>query len=383
MLPFLFFFLLLSFPFTSLAQLSSFPLLQPNIKVKQPNIKVKFQTDSTYDNHVEFGLSIDPNTSSLSGRRNSQIRSFVNQARIHLQGTFPISQLLGVKTQLKTQLEDYIGRDDKLDNFNGFNNTFSTEFILRLSDQLPRLRFQQQIQRLDREDDAYDYVENQIGFQFGEVFKYHLRFRSFDDNQTRREDFLLVDSRSHLGIWQLQFGILKNVLGRFEYQVEHQRYKDNLNNLVLGIAKISPGNLRTDWKHLFSTRLIQIPTDQIIIQEDINFFQNNSNTSFYDFVSFEFGGTGFYRMADSRWIRLRLSALQLNFKDRKTIFQNQSQNRINQQIGIDLLMSWELANKFSLLFGYQLAKNRINEKFKILDFLNYYHNIISIKLAYD
>jgi hypothetical protein len=192
--PFLFFFLFLSFPFTSLAQLSSFPLpqsLQQNIKVKQPNIKVKFQTDSTYDNHIEFGLSIDPNTSSLSGRRNSQIRSFVNQARIHLQGTFPISQLLGVKTQLKTQLEDYIGRDDKLDNFNGFNNTFSTEFILRLSDQLPRLRFQQQIQRLDREDDAYDYVENQIGFQFGEVFKYHLRFRSFDDNQTRREDFCL------------------------------------------------------------------------------------------------------------------------------------------------------------------------------------------------
>jgi len=42
-----------------------------------------------------------------------------------------------------------------------------------------------------------------------------------------------------------------------------------------------------------------------------------------------------------------------------------------------------LANKFSLLLGYQLVKNRINEKSKILDFLNYYHNIISIKLTYD
>ena len=68
------------------------------------------------------------------------------------------------------------------------------------------------------------------------MFKYHLRFRSFDDDQTRRDDFLLVGSRSQLGIWKLQFGILKNLLGRFEYQVEHQRYKDNLNNLVLGIA---------------------------------------------------------------------------------------------------------------------------------------------------
>ncbi len=381
--PFLFFFLLLSFPFTSSAQLSPFPLLQQDIKVKQQNIKVKFQTNSTYDNHIEFGLSIDPNTSSLSGRRVPQIQSLINQARIDLQGTFLLSQLLGVKTQLKTQLEDYIGRNDKLDNFNGLNNAFSTEFILRLNNQLPRLRFQHQIQRLDREDDVYDYVENQIGFQFGEVFKYHLRFRSFDDDQTRRDDFLLVGSRSQLGIWKLQFGILKNLLGRFEYQVEHQRYKDNLNNLVLGIAKISPGNLRTDWKHLFTTRLIQIPTDQIIIQEDINFFQNNSSTSFYDFVSFEFGGTGFYRMADGHWFKLRLSALQLNFKDRKTIFQNQSQSRINQQIGIDLLMSWKLADKFSLLFGYQLVKNRINEKSKILDFLNYYHNIISIKLTYD
>lgn len=381
--PFLFFFFLLAFSFTSLAQLSPFPHLQQNIKAKQQNIKVEFQTNSTYDNHIEFGLSIDPNTSSLSGRQVPQIRSLINQARIDLQGIFPISQLLDVKTQLKTQLEDYIGRDDKLDNFNGFNNTFSTEFILRLSDQLPRLRFQHQIQRLDREDDVYDYVENQIGFQFGEVFKYHLRFRSFDDDQTRREDFLLVGSRSQLGIWQLQFGILKNLLGRFEYQVEHQRYKDNLNNLVLGIAKISPGNLRTDWKHLFTTRLIQIPTDQIIIQEDINFFQNNSNTSFYDFVSFEFGGTGFYRMADGHWFKLRLSALQLNFKNRKTIFQSQSQSRINQQIGIDFLMSRKLANKFSLLLGYQLVKNRINEKSKILDFLNYYHNIISIKLTYD
>ncbi len=376
MFSFLFFFLLLSFPFTSLAQL-------PYFQTFQQNLKVKFQTESTYDNHIELGLSIDPYTSNLSGRRNPQIRSLVNQARIHLQGSFPVSQFFGIKTQFKTQLEDYIGRDDKLDNFNGFNNIFSTEFLLRLSNQLPHLRFQHQIQRLDREDDIYDYVENQIGFQFGEVFKYHLRFRNFDDNRTRREDFLLVGSRSHLGIGRLQFGILKNILGRFEYQIEHQRYKNNLNNLVLGIAKIDPGDLRTDWKHLFTTQLIQIPTNQIIIQEDISFFQNNSDTSFYDFVSLEFGGTGFHQMADRRWIRLRLFALQLNFKDRKLIFQNQSQNRINQQIGIDFLMHWKLTNKFSLLFGYQLVKNRINEKSEILDFLNYHHNIISIKLTYD
>ena len=152
MFSFLFFFLLLSFPFTSLAQL-------PYFQTFQQNLKVKFQTESTYDNHIELGLSIDPYTSNLSGRRNPQIRSLVNQARIHLQGTFPVSQFFGVKKQFKKQLEDYIGRDDKLDNFNGFDNIFSTEFLLGLSNQLPHLRFQHQVLRLDRGDGAYKYFE--------------------------------------------------------------------------------------------------------------------------------------------------------------------------------------------------------------------------------
>ena len=67
---------------------------------------------------------------------------------------------------------------------------------------------------------------------------------------SRREDFLLVGSNNHKMTARLQFGILKQMLGKLEYGIEHGGYQTNLNNLILGITGLEDNERRKDWRHI-------------------------------------------------------------------------------------------------------------------------------------
>ncbi|MCZ6677635.1 MAG: hypothetical protein O7E52_10325, partial [Candidatus Poribacteria bacterium] len=332
-----------------------------------------------------FGLSIDPNTSSLAGRDDPQLEGVINLVGVNLQGTLPLGKRFGLKLQYYPQFENYIGANGQLNEFDAFTDVFLTELSFRPTLQLPDLTISHQLQRLDRKDDTFDSLQRQIGFRFGKLLEYNLRILRFDDDQTNREDFLLVGATSHLGRARLQLGILKDVLGKLEYSIEREKYKDNLNSLVLGVADIEPGESRTDLRHFVSAKLIEIPTSRIVLQQEFNLFLNNSDIDFYKFSTLEAAVGAFYKINADSWARLRLSRLDINFDGRQVrgvdgFIEPDAADRNDNQINLNFRLNWQFRDHFTLFADYQLTNNDTNEEAEIFDFLNYTNNIVSLTL---
>ena len=348
----------------------------------ESDLTIDYEVSNVFNNHVEFGLSIDPNTSSLARREDPQLKGVINRAGVNLQGTLPIGRRFGLKLQYYPQLENYIGENGKLNEFDAFTDLFLTELSFRPTAQLPILSVSHQLQRLDRRDDAFDNLQRQISFRFGKLVEYNLYINRFDDEMTRRADFLLVGSTMHQGRARIQLGILKSLLTKLEYSLEQESYKDNLNELLLGIAGVEKGDSRTDLRHLVSAKLIQIPAGRLLLQQELNLLLSNSNVGFYDFSTIEVAVGAFYKINAERWARLRLSRLGITFDGRRVrgadgfIDQNAEKRRDNQ-LGLTFQINWQLRNSLTLLADYQLTLNDTNENF---DFLNYTHNVVSLTL---
>ena len=351
----------------------------------EPELLIDYQVSNVFNDHIEFGLSIDPNTSSLAGRENPKLTGLINRVGANLQGTLPLGDRFGVKLQYTPQFENYIGENGQLNEFDAMTDLFLTEVSFQPTPNLPALLLSHQLQRLNRQDDTYDSVQRQIGLRFGKVLEYNLRLNRFDDEQTRREDFLLVGSTSHQAAARLQLGLLKRLLGKLEYSIERESYKENLNILVLGVAGIKPGESRLDMRQFGSAKLIQIATDRVVLQEEFSLFMNTSNVDFYDFLSAEVAFSAFYKIDSESWARLRLSRLGVGFDGRRVrneegiILENAAQRR-DTQLGLNFQLNWKLHERVTLLADYQLIRNDTNEEAVFFEFLNYTNNIASIKI---
>lgn len=351
----------------------------------EPELLIDYQLSNVFNDHIEFGLSIDPNTSSLAGRENPQLTGLINRVGVNLQGTLPLGDRFGVKLQYTPQYENYIGENGQLNEFDAMTDLFLTEVSFQPTPDLPALLLSHQLQRLNRQDDTYDSVQRQIGLRFGKVLEYNLRLNRFDDEQTRREDFLLVGSTSHQGAARLQLGLLKRLVGKLEYSIERESYKDNLNILVLGVAGIKPGESRLDMRQFGSAKLIQIASDRVVLQEEFSLFMNSSNVDFYDFLSAEVAFSAFYKIDSESWARLRLSRLGVGFDGRRVrneegiILENAAQ-RSDTQLGLNFQLNWKFHERVTLLADYQLIRNDTNEEAVFFDFLNYTNNIASITI---
>ena len=351
----------------------------------ESDLAIDYQVSNVFNNHVEYGLSIDPNTSSLARREDPQLKGVINRAGVNLQGTLPLGKRFGLKLQYYPQLENYIGENGKLNEFDAFTDLFLTELSFRPTPQLPTLSVSHQLQRLDRRDDAFDSLQRQISFHFGKLLEYNLYINRFDDEMTRREDFLLVGSTMHQGRARIQLGILKVLLAKLEYSLEQESYKDNLNNLVLGIAGIGQGESRTDLRNFVSAKLIQIPASRILLQQELNLFLSNSNVGFYDFSTIEAAIGAFYKINGENWARLRLSRLGITFDGRRVrsadgFVDESTEKRRDNQFGVNFQINWQVWGSLMLLADYQLTRNDTNEDNEIFDFLNYTHNVASLTL---
>ena len=348
----------------------------------ESDLTIDYEVSNVFNNHVEFGLSIDPNTSSLASREDPQLRGVINRAGVNLQGTLPLGKRFGLTLQYYPQLENYIGENGKLNEFDAFTDLFLTELSFRPTAQLPILSVSHQLRRLDRRDDAFDNLQRRIGFRFGKLLEYNLYINRFDDEMTRRADFLLIGSTMHQGRARIQLGILKSVLAKLEYSLEQESYKGNLNDLLLGIAGIEKGDSRTDLRNLVSAKLLQIPAGRLLLQQELNLLLSNSNVGFYDFSTIEAAVGAFYKINAESWARLRLSRLGITFDGRRVrgddgfVGENAEKRRDNQ-FGVTFQINWQLRNSLTLVADYQLTLNDTNENF---DFLNYSHNIASLTL---
>ena len=351
----------------------------------ESDLTIDYQVSNVFNNHVEFGLSIDPNTSSLAGREDPQLKGIVNLAGVNLQGTLPLGKRFGLTLQYYPQLENYIGENGQLDEFDAFTDLFLTELSFRPTPRLPILSVVHQLQRLDRKDDAFDSLQRQISFRFGKLLEYNLHINRFDDEGTRREDFLLVGSTMHQGRARVQLGILKALLAKLEYSLERENYKGNLNSLVLGIAGIERGESRNDLRNFVSAKLIQVPASRLLLQQELNLFLSNSNVGFYDFSTVEAAVGAFYKINGESWARLRLSRLGITFDGRRVrgadgFVDANAEKRRDNQFGVSLQINWQVSNSLMLLADYQFTRNDTNEDNEIFDFLSYTHNVASLTL---
>lgn len=351
----------------------------------ESDLTIDYQVSNVFNNHVEFGLSIDPNTSSLARRKDPQLKGLINLAGVNLQGTLPLGKHFGLTLQYYPQLENYIGENGNLNDFDAFTDLFLTELSFRPTAQLPTLSISHQLQRLDRRDDAFDNFQRQIGFRFGKLLEYNLHINRFDDETTRRADFLLVGSTMHQGRARIQFGILKSLLAKLEYSLERESYKANLNDLLLGITGIERGESRTDLRNLVSAKLIQIPASRLLLQQELNLLLSDSNIGFYAFSTIEAAVGAFYKIDDGSWARLRLARLGITFADRRVrgpdgFIDEGAEQRRDNQFGVNFQINWQIRNSLTLLADYQLTRNDTNEDNEIFDFLNYTHNVASLTL---
>ena len=340
---------------------------------------------NTFNNHIEFGLSVDPYTSGLAGEEDSQLEGMINRFGVNLLGDLPVTDKLRLKLQYAPQVENYTGADGKLNEFDAFSDVFLTELSFQPIANLPPLVTSHQLQRFVRSSNVYNNTERQFGLRFGRVLEYNLRLHRFDDEDSRREDFLLVGSTNHKITSRLQFGILKQILGKLEYGIENSRYQTNLNNLILGITGLDDNEHRNDWRHIGSAKLIQVALDRLVFQEEINLFFNRSNVDFFNFLSTEVAASSFYRLETGRWIRLRFSRLWVQFEGRQipdeigNIPEN-APNRRDTQIGANVQLNWEFNPYLTLNADYQVTQNRTNEIDPLLDFLNYTQTIATVTL---
>ena len=340
---------------------------------------------NTFNNHIEFGLSVDPYTSGLAGEEDSQLEGMINRFGVNLLGDLPITDKLRLKLQYAPHVENYTGADGKLNEFDAFSDVFSTEVSFQPVANLPPLVTSHQLQRFVRSSNVYNNTDRQFGLRFGRVLEYNLRLHRFDDEDSRREDFLLVGSTNHKMTARLQFGILKQILGKLEYGIERSSYQTNLNNLILGITGLDDNERRNDWRHIGSAKLIQVTMDRLVFQEEVNLFLNRSNVNFFNFVSTEVAASSFYRFETGRWLRLRFSRLWVLFEGRQipdeigNILEN-APNRRDTQIGANVQLNWELNPYLTLNADYQVTQNRTNEVDPLLDFLNYTQTIATVTL---
>ena len=340
---------------------------------------------NTFNNHIEFGLSVDPYTSGLAGEEDSQLEGMINRFGVNLLGDLPVTDKLRLKLQYAPQVENYTGADGKLNEFDAFSDVFLTELSFQPIANLPPLVTSHQLQRFVRTSNVYNNTERQFGLRFGRVLEYNLRLHRFDDEDSRREDFLLVGSTNHKMTSRLQFWILKQILGKLEYGVERGSYQTNLNNLILGITGLDDNERRNDWRHISSAKLIQVAMDRLVFQEEVNLFLNRSNVDFFNFVSTEVAASSFYRLETGRWIRLRFSRLWVQFEGRQIPDEignipEDAPNRRDTQIGANVQLNWEFNPYLTLNADYQVTQNRTNEVDPLLDFLNYTQTIATVTL---
>lgn len=366
-------------------------LLQLEPKHPEPEsdpakLTINSHINNTYNNHIELGLSVDPYTSSLTGKESPQLQGLINGIGLDLAGELPIvGNMLRLKLQYTPQYENYTGESGNLNEFDKFSDVTSTELSYRPFSNLPALTLSHQFLRLVRTLDVYNHTERQLSLRIGRILEYNIRNHRFDDTNQLREDFLLIGSTNHKLTTRLQFGLLKRMIGKVEYSLENSIYQTNLNNLILGVTGLDIGESRVDYRHFGTVKLLQTVSDYFVFQEEINLYLNRSNVSFYKFASAETALNTFIKFDAGRWIRFRFSRVWLEFDDRQIRdetgqIQDGAENRSDTQYGFAAQFNWRFTPNTTIHVDYQFTQNNTNELDPILNFLNYNHSIFSVSL---
>ena len=339
----------------------------------------RIQNSFQYDDHLEFGLSVDPNTSPLAGREDYQLPGFVNLTRGELNWSGTLSPRLTAQVSGQGQYLRYFGTKN-LHSFNGSMAQLNSRLRIGLTDQLPHILLNHQLQRYNRVDPAFDRWEQFLDLGWGSILKYTYHQKRFDDTATRREDFQLVgfDRHQFACDWRVRFG--RMLPAKFSYRFAYQRYQTNLNELVRLIAQLPRLRERADRQHQFLFRLPFLAANRLIIQPTFSHLDNRSNTPFYDYAISEGRLLGFLRFQQGQWLQLLIGRQHLQFPARRD--RNRAGFRQDIQWRLEGKMSWQLSSHLTLTVDYHRYRNRTNNTSDLLTFLNFERNRYWLTIEY-
>ena len=348
----------------------------------------RIQDSLSYDDHIEFGLSVDPDTSPLAGRQDFQLSGFLNQLQSEAKWVYQPVKVLKSELNLSGQRYHYLeieqsSSDQKneagLTAFNGYAYQLSGRTNYQFSNRLPSLRLGYQLQRQNRVDAAYNQRWQGVELSWGRIVSYRYKSNWFDDETTKRKDFQLVGSQMH----QLECGLKLNLWfkkpAQLTYLLTLRHYQSNLSDLIWFATGLSKVDRRFDRLHQLKWRQPWQLNDRLILQTEALYQRNQGNLSFYHFSAGQTNLLAFYLWQPGRSIQLTTGGRWLTQTGRKV--ENEEGIRRDFQWQIEAELRWRLSQKFSLIADYRWVQNQTNETAQRLSFLNYVHNQLQLAIV--
>ncbi len=334
------------------------------------------QTLLEWNNHIEFGISVDPETVTESSSTGQLIglRSSLSAPIEYRRGGGRFQW----RAAFAPSLDNYEGEDGFLNQFDArfFPLDASVEF--RPRDSLPALRWRASAHRQERSNDLYNNWDASAEWSVGNLFSYQYRRRLYDDS-VEREDYLLISSVQH----QLQTGF--QIVTRREarlkanYAFQREQYGTNLHPLLRDIALgVEKGFRRVDRRHQGSLEGAALLGRDWLLRLSASAARNDSNAPFYRFTNGSAGATLFWGTSASRWARAQAVHGWTWFADERS---SQDQRRIDRAWQLNLDGEWPLYGFLSANGAVHLRINRTNDPREALRFLNHTQQIYRLALT--
>ncbi|MAF11436.1 hypothetical protein CMK11_13380 [Candidatus Poribacteria bacterium] len=348
-----------------------------------PELTASFTPQIEFNNHIEFGISVDPSTVSAS-RTSPQLRGSRSTLEALVEATHD-SPRVAYRLALAPSVENYSGEGGFLDQFDGTRLPLAASLTYRPWQAGPGLRLRAQATRLTREAAIYDNWEPTAEISVGEFASYEFRRRVFDDSD-RREDYLLISSTRHQG--RVAGRILHGAKTRVDtsYRLQNERYGTNLSALLYIATQVPATFRREDTRHFVDATALRVLGSAFLVEVGVSGMWNRSNTDFYDFRTNEASVTAFWSAADGSWLRVvaRRSWLRYGTRDFQETFGGPASVRRDSAWQGVLTGEWRVAGDVAVTASADILRNRTNDSREEIDFLNYTQAIyrIGVSAAY-
>lgn len=333
------------------------------------------QTLLEWNNHIEFGISVDPETVTESSSTGQLIglRSSLSAPLEYRGESGPVQY----RAAFAPSLDNYAGEDGFLNQFDARLFPFDASVEYRPRDSLPALRWRASAQRQERSNELYDNWNASAEWSVGNLLSYQYRRRLYDDS-IEREDYLLISSVQH----QLQTGF--QIVTRREarlkanYAFQREQYGTNLHPLLRDLALgVQEGFRRIDSRHQGSLEAAALLGRDWLLRLNGSAALNDSNAPFYRFTNGSAGLTLFWGTSASRWARAQAVHGWTWFAERGA----QEQRRVDRAWQLNLDGEWPLYSFLSVKGAVNLRINRTNDEREALRFLNHTQQVYRLALT--
>ena len=333
-----------------------------------------------FNDHIEFGISVDPSTVSTS-RTSPQLRGSLRTLTAAVEAD-EVAGAFEIAAGLAPSIQDYAGEDGFLDQFDGMRVPLTSRVTYRHSSDWPVVRLDTRLTRTTRDAAIYDHWEPSVEVGVGELLSYEFRQRAFDDDDGR-EDYLLIDSTRHTGRASLR--LVGGAATRVDaaYGAQRERYGRNLSELLYIAMGVDRDFQREDTRHLLDVTALRALGDDFLARVGASAMWNGSNSDFFDFRTSSAALLAFWSPGEGRWLRLEGRRAWLNYERRATggPFDGPTDPRADTSWQAVLSGEYRLSDTLSASGTVDVLQNRTNDTREERDFLNYTQTIYRVGVS--